>query len=77
MAYNLTAEQIKGTLNNASDMLSQNPISDPLQHKMLAESDVNPGTPPGSGVIRCFGVGGMGMAIESIHSCGRLCLPQI
>ena len=56
MAYNLTAKQIKGTLNNAPDVLSQNPISNPLQHKMLAKSDVN--HIPGSGIRRCFGVGG-------------------
>ena len=41
MAYNFTAEWVKGTLNNAPDALSRNPVSDPLQHKMLAEHDVN------------------------------------
>ena len=41
MAYNFTAEWVKGTLNNALDVLSRNPVSDPLQHEMLAERDVN------------------------------------
>ena len=41
MAYNFTAEWVKGTLNNAPDALSRNPVSDPLQHEMLAEHDMN------------------------------------
>ena len=40
MAYNFTAEWVKGTLNNAPDSLSWNPILDPLQHEMLAERDM-------------------------------------
>ena len=30
MAYNFTAQWVKGTLNNAPDALSRNPVSDPL-----------------------------------------------
>ena len=30
-----------------------------------------------NGIRRYFGVGGLGVATESIHSCGRLCPPQI
>ena len=41
MAYNFTAEWIKGTLNNALDALSWNPVSDPLPQEMLAEYDTN------------------------------------
>ena len=41
MAYNFTAEWVKATLNNAPNTLSRNPVSDPLQHEMLAEHDVN------------------------------------
>ena len=41
MAYNFTAEWVKDTLNNAPDMLSWNPISDPQQQEMLAERDMN------------------------------------
>ena len=41
MAYNFTTEWVKDTLNNAPDALSWNPVSDPLQHVMLAEQDTN------------------------------------
>ena len=39
MAYNFTAQWVKGTLNNAPDALSRNPVSDPLPHELMAESD--------------------------------------
>lgn len=41
MAYNFTAEWVKGTLNNAPDALSRNPVSDPQPQEMLAEHDPN------------------------------------
>ena len=41
MAYNFTTEWVKGTLNNVPDALSRNPVSDPLQHEMLAKQDTN------------------------------------
>ena len=41
MAYNYTAEWIKGVLNHAPDALSRNPVSDPQPHEMLAERDSN------------------------------------
>ena len=41
MAYSFTAEWVKGALNNAPDALSRHPVSDPLQHEMLAEYDSN------------------------------------
>ena len=37
MAYNFTAEWIKGSLNSAPDALSRNPVSDPSTEEMLAE----------------------------------------
>ena len=39
MAYNFTAQWIKGILNNAPDALSRNPVSDPLPHELMAEYD--------------------------------------
>ena len=39
MAYNFTAQWIKGVLNNAPDALSRNPVSDPLPHELMAECD--------------------------------------
>ena len=46
MAYNFTAEWLKGTKNDAPDALSRNPVSDPQPHELLAELDVdnNPDT---------------------------------
>ena len=41
MAYNFTAEWIKGKRNDAPDALSRNPVSDPQKHEMLAEYDVH------------------------------------
>ena len=39
MAYNFTAQWVKGILNNAPDALSRNPVSDPLPHELMAEYD--------------------------------------
>ena len=39
MAYNFTAEWVKGVLNTAPDALSRNPVSDPHPQEMLAERD--------------------------------------
>ena len=39
ISYNLTAQWIKGTMNNAPDALSRYPISDPAPHEQLAEFD--------------------------------------
>ena len=39
MAYNFMAQWVKGVLNSVPDALSQNPISDPLPHEMMAECD--------------------------------------
>lgn len=41
MGYNFTAEWVKGTLNNAPDALSRNPVSDPQQSEMIAERDTD------------------------------------
>ena len=41
MAYNFTAEWLKGTKNDAPDALSRNPVSDPESHELLAELDVD------------------------------------
>ncbi len=42
--YSLTAEWVKGALNNAPDALSRHPVFDPLPQEALAErdSDNNP-----------------------------------
>ncbi len=39
MAYNFTAEWVKGPLNGAPDALSRYPVSDPQLQEMLAERD--------------------------------------
>ena len=46
MAYNFTAEWLKGSKNDAPDALSRKPVSDPEPHGLLAELDVdnNPDT---------------------------------
>ena len=41
MGYNFTVKWVKGTLNNAPDALSRNPISDPQLSEMLAERDTD------------------------------------
>ena len=39
MGYNFTTQWVKGTLHNAPDALSRNPVSDPLPEELLAEFD--------------------------------------
>jgi len=39
MAYNFTAEWVKGTKNDAPDILSRNPVKDPSPDNSLAELD--------------------------------------
>lgn len=41
MAYNFTAEWIKGSLNSAPDALSRYPVSDPQPQELLAERDLD------------------------------------
>ena len=41
MAYNFTAEWIKGKKDDASDALSRNPLLDPEKADTLAEIDTN------------------------------------
>ena len=41
MGYNFTAEWIKGSLNNAPDALSRNPVSDPQPPEILGEHDMD------------------------------------
>ena len=41
MAYNLTAEWVKGSTNNVPDALSHNPVGDPEPTDTLAELDNN------------------------------------
>ena len=41
MAYNFTAEWIKGKKNDTSDVLSRNPLLDPEKADTLAEIDTN------------------------------------
>ena len=39
MAYNFTAKWVKGTKNDAPDILSRNPVTDPSPDDSLAELD--------------------------------------
>ena len=39
MAYNFTAQWVKGIMNNAPDALSRNPVSDLLPHELMVEYD--------------------------------------
>ena len=41
MAYNFSAEWVKGVLNSAPDALSRNPVSDLQPQEMLAEWDTS------------------------------------
>ena len=41
MAYNFTAEWLKGAKNEAPDTLSRNPVSDPQPHELLGELDLD------------------------------------
>ena len=40
MAYNFTAEWVKGTKNGAPDALSRNPVTDPSLEDTLAKLDI-------------------------------------
>ena len=63
MAYNCTAQWVKGAQNHAPDALSRNPISDPQPHEVLAEHDIHGNTDPSIAEIRAAGEVGH----ESIH----------
>ena len=41
MAYNFTAQWLKGSKNDAPDALSCHPVSDPQTHEALAELDIH------------------------------------
>lgn len=41
MAYNFTAEWLKGTKNDVPDALSRNPVSDPQPHELLGELNLD------------------------------------
>ena len=41
MAYNFTAEWLKGSQNDAPDALSRNPVSDPQPDELFAELDID------------------------------------
>ena len=43
MAYNFTAEWVKGALNSASDALSRFPVSSPSSQEVLTECEVDHG----------------------------------
>ena len=49
---------MKGALNKAPNILSQNPISDPQQHEMLAEHDMNNNPESSSTEIRLAAING-------------------
>ena len=52
MAYNFTAQWVKGVLNHAPDALSRNPTSDPLPHELMAECDPHTNPEPSIAEIR-------------------------
>lgn len=52
MAYNFTAQWVKGTLNNAPDALSRNPTSDPQPHELMAECTPHTNPEPSIAEIR-------------------------
>ena len=52
MAYNFTAQWVKGVLNNAPDALSRNRPSDPLPHELMAECDPHTNPEPSIAEIR-------------------------
>ena len=41
MAFNFTAQWVKGSCNNGPDALSRNPITDPTSEDTLAEFDIH------------------------------------
>jgi len=41
MGYSFTAQWLKGALNNASDALSRNPVTDPSPQDLLAETELD------------------------------------
>ncbi len=57
MAYNFTAEWIKGSLNSAPDALSCYPVSDPQPQEMLAERDPDNGIEASIAEIRAISSG--------------------
>ena len=55
MAYNCTAEWIKGAQNHAPDALSRNPVSDPQPHDVLTELDIHNSPKPSIAEVRAAG----------------------
>ena len=54
MAYNFTAEWVKGSKNDAPDALSRNPVCDPEPMDTLAELDTNDHTAMSLAEIRAL-----------------------
>ena len=52
MAYNFTAQWVKGALNNAPDALSRNPTSDPQPHELMEECTPHTNPEPSIAEIR-------------------------
>ena len=54
MGYTFTATRLKGTLNNAPDALSRNPMADSLPEEALAESEIDEITAMSTAEIRAI-----------------------
>ena len=52
ISYNLTAQWIKGTMNNGPAALSRHPLSDPAPHEQLAEFDQQGNPEPSIAAMR-------------------------
>ena len=69
MAYNFTAEWIKGCLNDAPDALSRNPVSDPAPMEMLAERSEDGGDEVSVAEIRAAEGGQESVRLETLRRC--------
>ena len=54
MGYSFTAQWLKGTLNNAPDALSRNPVNDPSPQDLLAETELDYSLAPSPAEIRAI-----------------------
>jgi len=54
MGYSFTAQWLKGALNNASDALSCNPVTDPSPQDLLAETEFDNTSAPSPAKIRAI-----------------------
>ena len=65
MAYNFTAEWLKGTENDTPDALSRNPVSDPELHELLAELDVD--NNPDMSLVEVRSITNESLRLQQLH----------